>query len=60
MTGVRRARIPLLWSTIGETALAKSVCSNMGDTKQPCVSRRTKLPGTGVQSEKVRDIGRRY
>ena len=59
MTDVRRERIPLLWSTVGETALAKGFCSNMGDTKYLCVCRRTKLPGRGVHSEKVREIGRR-
>ena len=26
-------QIPLLWNTVGETALAKGFCSNMGDTK---------------------------
>ena len=30
MTDVRRERIPLLWSTVGETALARDVFSNMG------------------------------
>ena len=29
------------------------------DTKYPCVCRRTKLPGRGVHSEKVREIVRR-
>ena len=57
MTDVRRERIPLLWSTVKETALAKGFCSNMGDTKYPCVCRRTKLPGRGVHSEKVRELG---
>ena len=59
MTIVRRERIPLLWSSVGETALDKDFCSNMGDTKYPCVCRRTKLPGRGVHSEKVRETGRR-
>ena len=36
--------------------LAKIFCSNMEDTKYPCVCRRTKLPGRGVHSEKVREI----
>ena len=27
-------QIPLLWSTVGETALAKGFSSNMGDTKR--------------------------
>ena len=31
----------------------------MGNTKYPCVSRRTKLPGKGVNSE-VTEIGRRW
>ena len=59
MTDVRRERIPMLWSTLAETALAKEFCSNMGDTKYPCVCRKTNLPGKGVHSEKVREIGRR-
>ena len=54
MTDVRRQRIPLLWSSVGVTALNKDVCSNMGDTKYPRVCRRMKLPGWGVHSEKVR------
>ena len=54
MTDVRRNRIPLLWNTGGETASPKSFCSNIGDTKYPCVCRRMKLPGRGVDSEKVR------
>ena len=58
MTGVRREQIRLLWITVGETALVKGFCSNMGDTKYPCVCRRTKLPGRGVHSEKVREIGK--
>ena len=32
MTDVRRERIPMLWSTLAETALAKGFCSKMGDT----------------------------
>ena len=59
MTDVRREGIPLLWSTVGKTALAKCFCSDVGDTKCPCVRRRTKLTGRGVHSEKVREIGRR-
>ena len=59
MTDVRRERTPLLWSSVGETVLAKTFCSNRGDTKYPCVCRRTKLFGRSVQSEKVREIGRR-
>ena len=59
MTDVRRERIPSLWNTVGETALAKGCCSNMGDTKYPCVCRRTTLPGRGADSEKVGEIGRR-
>ena len=59
VTEVRRKRIPSLWSTVGITALAKGFCSNIGDTKYPCVFRRTKLPGRGVDSEKVRETGRR-
>ena len=56
---VRKQRIPLFWSTVMETALAKDFCFNTGDTKYPCVCRRTKLPGRGAHSEKVREIGRR-
>ena len=52
-------RIPLLWGTALETALAKGFCSNMRDMKYTCVCRRTKLPGRGVHSEKVREVGRR-
>ena len=33
MTDVIREQILLLWSTVGETALAKEFCSNMRDTK---------------------------
>ena len=58
MTDIRREQIPLLWSTVKETALAKVFCSNMGDTNCPCVCRKTKLPGRGVHSKKVREIGR--
>ena len=59
VTDIRRERIPLLWSTVGETALPKGFYSNMGDTKKyPCVCRRANLLGRGVHSEKVREIGR--
>ena len=30
VTDVRREKIPLLWSTVGEVMLAKGFCSNMG------------------------------
>ena len=59
---VRKERNLLFWSTVRKRALAKSFCSNnsyMGDTKYPCVCRRTKLHGKSVHSEKVREIGRR-
>ena len=56
ITAVRREKNPLLWSTVEETALAKDFYSNMGDTKYPCVCRRTKLPGRGVY-RKVRETG---
>ena len=36
-TDVRRERIPLLWSTLEEAALAKGFGSNVGDTKYPSV-----------------------
>ena len=58
MTDVRRERILLLWSTVGETAFAKCFCSNMEDTRYPCVCRRTKLPGRDVHSD-VRESGKR-
>ena len=38
MVGVRREQILLLWSTVGETALAKGSCSNMGDRSSVHVS----------------------
>ena len=56
---VRKERIPLVWSTVGETTLAKGFRSNMVNTKYPCVCRRTKLPGRGVHSEMVKEIGRK-
>ena len=34
MTDVGRERIPLLWSTVGETALSRGFCSNMGDESE--------------------------
>ena len=58
MTDVRREVIPLLWSTVGETAVAKGFCSNLGDTTYLCVC-RTKLPGRLVNSKKVTEIGRK-
>ena len=51
----RRERIPLLWSTMGETALARGFCSNTGDTKYPrvCAEERSCLEGVyTVRSEK--------
>ena len=57
VTDVRMERIPLLWSTVKERAWAKGFSLNTGDTKYLCVSRRTKLPGRGVDSEKVRETG---
>ena len=41
VTDVRRERIPLLWSTVRERALAKGFSFNMGDAKCPCVCRKT-------------------
>ena len=59
-TVVRKDEFPLPWSTVGETALAKGFCSNMGgggggggDTMDPCICRRTKLPGRGIHSQKI-------
>ena len=61
MTDVRREQIPLVWNTAGETALAKSICANLGDMKYSCVCRRKKLPGRGVHSKtkKVREMSQR-
>ena len=53
-----RERIPLLWSTVREKALSKGFSFNTRDAKCPYVCRRTKLPGRGVHSEKVKDIVR--
>ena len=55
VTDVRWERIPLalLWSTVGETVLAKGFCSTMGDMENLCVCRRTQLPGRGAHSEKL-------
>ena len=43
--------------TLTERVLIKGFSFIMGNTKYPCVSRRTKLPGKGVNSE-VTEIGR--
>ena len=59
MTDVRREIIPLLWSTVRERALVKGFSFDMADMKYSCVYRRTKLPGRGVHSEKVREIDKR-
>ena len=46
----------MLWSTvIRESSLAKGFRFNMGYAKCLGVSRRTKLSGRGVHSEKVRE-----
>ena len=45
LTDIRRESIPLFWSTVREGALAKGFCSNMGDTKYPCVCKTMKPPG---------------
>ena len=60
-TDVRRERIPLLWSTIRETALAKGFCSNMGGMKYSCVLKNEAAWNhwKGVHSGNVREIGRR-
>ena len=42
-----------------DTALAKCFCFNLRDTKYPCVYRTTKMPKRSVNSEKVRETGRR-
>ena len=59
MTDVTWERISLLWSTAGETALAKGFDLSWEDTKYPCFHRRTKLPGRDVHSEMIREVGRR-
>ena len=33
---IRKERIPLLWSTVQETAMAKGFSFNIGDTKRDC------------------------
>ena len=59
MTRVKMQRISLLWSTVRERAMAKGFSFNMGDTKYPCVCRRTKLPARGYTVRiKDRDTGR--
>ena len=55
MTDIRREKTPL-WSTEGEAELTKGFCSNMGDTKYPCVCRRTKLPERGLHNDMVTEI----
>ena len=59
MTGVRRGWIQLLWSTARERALTKDVFDLTWGIPSTRVSKRMKLPGGGVHSEKVREIGRR-
>ena len=56
MTDVRREQTPSLWSTVGETALAKG-CFFLTQGHKVSVCRGTKLPGRGVHSE-VREIGK--
>ena len=58
VTDVRRRRIPLLWSKVREITLAKCFSCNTGDTKYPCVCRRTNLPGRSVYFEKARETDR--
>ena len=55
MTDTGKEIIPLLWRTVRERVLAKGFCFRMGDTKYLCVCQRTKLPGRGAHSEKVRE-----
>ena len=45
-----------LRSTIGETVLVKGFCFKLGNTKNPYICRRAKLPGRGVHSERIREI----
>ena len=42
MTDLGRKRIPVLWSTVGETAMAKGFCSNKGDIQSVSVWTKTK------------------
>ena len=58
MTNVRRERIVLHWSTVRERMRWPKVFVLIWGIRRS-VSRRTKLPGRGVHSEKVREIGRR-
>ena len=52
---VKKVRLPLLWSTVGEAALAKGFCSNMGGTKYPCVC-GTMNCLEGVYTVRIRSI----
>ena len=51
--------IQLLWNTARERALTKDVFDLTWGIPSTRVSKRMKLPGGGVHSEKVREIGRR-
>ena len=53
MTDVRRERIPLLWSTLGDTALAKGFCSNMGNTKYSVCLQKNEGTYSAKRSEKL-------
>ena len=50
----------MLLSAVRERALAEGFSLNVGDTRYPCVCRRTKPPEMDtlhVHSEKVREMG---
>ena len=46
--GIRRERIPLLWSRVWERTLAKGFNFNMGYAKCLCVYRKMKFSGRCV------------
>lgn len=41
---IGRESVPLLWSTVRETASAEGFCCNMGDTNYPYVCGRKNCP----------------
>ena len=61
MTDVRRERIPLLWSTVGDTALAKEFYYNNyeGYEVSVCLQKNETAWKVSIHSEKVRKTGRR-
>ena len=55
---VRREKIYFLWNTVNEH-WPKGFSSKIGNVEYLYFCRRTKLPGRGIHSEKVRETGRR-